>query len=69
MKPKKTNHSQDRLFEQRLSELLNPNHELMVMSRLINWNSLETHLEYYFSEEEGAPAKPVRLMTGIMLLQ
>lgn len=69
MKPKKTNHSQGCLFEQRLSEQLNPNHELLVMSRLIDWDPLETHLAYHFSQEEGCPAKPVRLISEIMLLQ
>lgn len=69
MNPKKTNHSQGRLFESRLSEQLNPNHELFVFSRLVNWRTLEENFADKFVAEVGAPAKPVRLVTGIMILQ
>ena len=69
MIPKKTNHSQGRLFEARLSEQLNPNHELFLFSRLLDWDSLEQHFTDKFVAETGAPAKPVRLVVGIMILQ
>lgn len=69
MKPKKTNHTQDRIFDHRLSKQLNPNHELFTFARLIDWNALEAYFAKMFSPDEGAPAKPVRLITGIMILQ
>lgn len=69
MNPKTTNHSQSRLFEARLSEQLNPNHELLAMSRLLNWEVLEQNFADKFVAEFGAPAKPVRLVIGIMILQ
>ena len=69
MKPAKTNHQQGRLFEQRLSDQLNPKNELLTLERLINWNALEDEFELLFAKESGAPAKPVRLIVGIMLLQ
>jgi transposase, IS5 family len=69
MKPSQTNHRQGRLFEQRLSELLNPNHELCVLAEIIRWDLLEKEFDSIFIAEEGKPAKPVRLITGIMLLQ
>jgi IS5 family transposase len=69
MNPKKTNHSQGRLFEARLSEQLNPTHELFTFTRLLNWEALETTFADKFIAEVGAPAKPVRLVVGIMILQ
>lgn len=68
MTPKRTNHSQSELFSQRLSDLLNPNHNLLLFGQLIDWKQLEEEFANYFSEE-GAPAKPVRLVTGIFMLQ
>ena len=69
MNPKTTNHSQGRFFEVRLSEQLNPNHELFALSRLLNWETLEQTFADKFVAEIGAPAKPVRLVIGIMILQ
>ena len=42
MKPRRTNNSQSRLFDQRLSEQLNPNHELLILADFIDWESLES---------------------------
>jgi IS5 family transposase len=69
MIPNRTNHKQGRLFEQRLSEQLNPNHELCLLASLIDWETLEKQLLKHFDHEAGATAKPVRLIVGIMLLQ
>jgi transposase, IS5 family len=69
MKPSRTNHRQGRLFEQRLSDQLNPNHELCILADVINWPLLETEFNIFFDEERGKFAKPVRLVVGIMLLQ
>lgn len=69
MKPIKTNQSQGFLFEPRLSNLLNPNHELILFSWLIDWKELEEDLIVYFPHNNGAPAKPIRLITGLLILQ
>jgi len=69
MRPSETNHSQGRLFEPRLSDFLNPKHELFIFTRLVDWETLEKSFEDKFVAESGAPAKPVRLVTGIMILQ
>lgn len=69
MKPQKTDHRQGRLFQQRLSEQLNPNHELFILAGLIKWEEMDKMFYNLFEAVEGAPAKPVRLMVGIMLLQ
>lgn len=69
MKPSKTNHQQGLLLQQRLSDQLNPRHPLVILSRLIDWKDLENELSIYFVEKEGAPAKPVRLIVGLFMLQ
>ena len=69
MKPSKTNHQQERLFEHRLSDILNPNHSLLLFASLIQWEELDKEFSGFFTSEKGAPAKPVRLMTGIFMLQ
>lgn len=69
MKPVKKDYSQGLLFEPRLSNLLNPKHELILLSRLIDWEELESDLIVYFPHDNGAPAKPIRLITGLLVLQ
>lgn len=68
MAPKRTNHQQDLFFEKRLSTQLNPNHRLLLLGSLIDWQELEKELSGYF-QEVGAPAKPVQLIAGIFMLQ
>jgi IS5 family transposase len=69
MKPTKINHQQSLLFEQRLSQLLNPRHSLYILSELIDWEDLENYFSNLFIENVGAPAKPVRLVTGLLMLE
>lgn len=68
MQPKSANHKQGRLFEQHLSELLNSYHPPLLLGGIIDWDSLED-LSVHFHQEIGAPAKPVRLITGIFMIQ
>lgn len=67
MKPIKKDNSQGLLFEPRLSNLLNPKHELILFSGLLDWEGLENDLIVYFPHNNGAPAKPIRLITGLLV--
>jgi transposase, IS5 family len=69
MKPYQINHVQGRLFQQRLSVQLNPSNELYQLSKVIEWEFLEKEFSGLFVEKIGAPAKPVRLVLGILMLQ
>ena len=69
MKPKQINHTQGRLFQQRLSFQLNPTHELIQLSKLIDWKFFEEEFSGLFKENQGASAKPVRLIVGLLMLQ
>lgn len=69
MKPTKKNTIQSLLFEPRLSDTLYPKHELCVLSKLLPWEYLENEFHGLFTEKSGAPAKPTRLVVGILMLQ
>ena len=69
MKPKKIDCVQSRLFQQRLSFQLNPTHELIQLSKLIDWKFFEKEFSGLFKENQGASAKPVRLIVGLLMLQ
>ena len=69
MKPTKINHDQGRFFQKRLSEILNPKNKLYLLANSIDWADLEEDFSNFFVENKGAPAKPVRLITGLLMLQ
>ncbi len=69
MTPKRTNHSEGRLFQSRLSEILDPCNKLIMLADLTDWKSLEDSLSSYFTKERGASGKPIRLVAGIFMLQ
>ena len=51
-----------------LSEQLNPRHPIYQLSKIIDWESLETDFTRLYSRR-GRPAKPVRLMISLLLLK
>ena len=69
MLPSKTKHSQGRLFEQRLTDLLNPKHELYQLANLVDWDSFEKSFSPMYKKGPGQPPKPIRLMVGLIMLQ
>ena len=69
MKPAKTNNDQQHLFKSRLSNQLNLDHELILLSKHIDWDYLHDQFEPLFDEHFGAPAKAVQEVIGIIILQ
>lgn len=71
MKPAKILNEQEDLFKHRLSKQINMRHELIILSEVINWEALETEIGalHEDSNKGGQPPKPVRLMSGLLLLQ
>jgi IS5 family transposase len=71
MRPKKINTIQSELFKNRLSDELNPKNELLQLSSLIPWESLEEEFATMYIDKGlgGQPPKPIRLMLGLLLLQ
>lgn len=69
-KASRTSNKQNELFFSRLSKQLNPRHALMILERHIHWEGLEQDLGLTFSPgKAGQPAKPVRLIVGLLMLQ
>ena len=69
MKPKTIRQDQGLLFQSRLSHLLNPEHELLKLSKAIPWDLLEAEFASLYSNGPGQPPIPIRLATGLMILQ
>jgi len=69
MKPKTLRQDQNLLFQARLSEQLNPGHELLKLSKAIPWDQLESEFSALYSYGPGQPPISVRLATGLMILQ
>ena len=61
-------HRQRRLFEQRLTDQLNPRHPLYRLAHKIPWDILEKEFEKYYSQT-GRNAHPIRLMVGLLILK
>lgn len=56
------------LFRMRLDQIVNLQHELIILSKELDWKWIEGELAGYYSEE-GRPAIPVRTMVGMLLLK
>ena len=65
---KRVNQDQKHLFLANLSEFIDPNHPLCLMAEKIDWEFFEKHFAELYSER-GAPAKPIRLMVGLLILK
>src|SRR5438552_4796968 len=50
-------------------EQLNHQHPIYILSRQIKWETFETAFAKHYSIDFGAPAKPIRLMTGLLMLK
>lgn len=57
------------LFEPVLKLIINQKHSLCQLAIKINWKSLEEKLSPFYADEFGRPAKPIRLMCGLLILK
>ncbi|MBJ7537796.1 IS5/IS1182 family transposase, partial [Marinomonas sp. C1424] len=64
MKPRQTKTiPQKDLFQPQLVDIINPNHPLVRLTKIIDWKQLDSTLSAHFSNV-GAAALPTRLMAG-----
>ncbi len=56
------------LFQTPLKNFINMQHELCILAREIDWESIEKDLSKFYSEI-GRPGIPIRKMVGLMLLK
>lgn len=68
MKGKSPNAAQSHLFQTNLSDIINPRHELCLLAEKIDWQAFEAEFASFYSTV-GCPAKPIRLMVGLLILK
>lgn len=45
------------------------NHELVLLSKQIDWEAVESEFAEYYRADNGRPSVPIRTMVGMMLLK
>ena len=60
---------QGHLFQCSFTDLLDQSHPLYKLSHQINWSVFEEKMGKYFSENQGRPSLPIRLMVGLHYLK
>jgi len=61
--------TQLRLFDTRLSQILDNTHELYRLASSIDWSEFDDAFGKLYSPNMGCPAKPIRLMVGLHYLK
>ncbi len=68
MKGKSPNQNQRNLFRPVLKDIINPNHELVILANQIDWKDFEDSFSPLYSHT-GQPGMPIRMMVGLLLLK
>ena len=68
MGPKPTLPSSGDLYRSRLDQILDPRHALFRLAALIDWDRFDEEFGRFY-RPLGRPAKPTRLMVGLLYLQ
>ncbi|MBP6497917.1 MAG: transposase [Campylobacteraceae bacterium] len=69
MLPKMTPTNQPNLFYGSLMDMLDCNDPFIALADAIDWGKIEEALCGYYSLDKGRPAKPLRLMAGLLMLK
>ena len=57
------------IFDVALESFINMNHELVLLSKQIDWEEVESEFAEYYCSDNGRPSVPIRTMVGMMLLK
>jgi IS5 family transposase len=68
MLPKTKDHQQTSFYTT-FEEQLDHAHPLYILANKINWQQFDDAFKHYYSEDKGAPAKPIRLMVSLLILK
>lgn len=68
MMPKPINRNQISLFSS-FEEMLNHEHPLFILANEIDWSIFEEAFLPLYCQDNGRPAKPIRLMVGLLILK
>ncbi len=68
MKGKSPDQSALNLFEPVLRQIVQPDHPITILADSFPWGEIESEYSTLYSDK-GAPAKPVRMMAGLLILK
>ena len=68
MRSRKVDTNQYNLLGSTLEELLNPQHELYLLTKAIDWDYFDKEFSIFYSDQ-GRPAHPIRLMVSLLILK
>ena len=57
------------IFDVALESFIDMNHELVLLSKQIDWEEVESEFAEYYCADNGRPSVPIRKMVGMMLLK
>lgn len=57
------------IFEVALESFIDMNHELVLLSKQIDWEAVESEFAEYYCADNGRPSVPIRKTVGMMLLK
>ena len=57
------------MFKTPLEHFIKENHQLVLLSKRIDWDSLEDNLSKYYCIDNGRPSVPIRTIAGILILK
>lgn len=57
------------IFKTPLKHFIKESHELVILSKKIDWSELESSLGAYYCSDNGRPAIPIRTIVGVILLR
>ena len=69
MKHKKRVEPNRDLYRPLLIDIINPNHELVRLEKLLDWDFFEREWNGFFPSTTGRPATAPRLVAGLLYLQ
>ncbi|CAC9498164.1 IS1478 transposase, partial [uncultured Gammaproteobacteria bacterium] len=61
--------TQSNLFHSELFSQLDVKDPLIQLANTINWTVFDDAFEQHYSQNNGRPSKPIRLMVGLLLLK
>ena len=63
---KKTAEHQMSIFDVALESFIDMNHELVLLSKQIDWEAVESEFAEYYCADNGRPSVPIRKMVGMI---
>ena len=66
---KKPAEHQMSIFDVALESFIDMNHELVLLSKQIDWEAVESEFAEYYCADNGRPSVPIRTMVGMLLLK